>query len=292
MNLSRGLDISHHQGNVSWARLKTECGLTWGACKATEGTGFLDDQFARNWPAMKAAGLTRIAYHFARPEKSSADRQVDYFLSVVRPAAGDVLCLDLEASNLTQAQTNTWAKRFGDLLRKHAPQCATVAYLGGYAGNGSGANLSQHFDYWWFPRYRTMQPVTAAQWPQTFSPRIPANTTGWAAPHIWQWAASLVTSEGQVDANVSTLTATQLRTGPRATTPKPAPDKATAAPTIDAHQEAPMIVIRKERGWWYLLIGGKLIGLLSGQTIDKTLPRISVTEAQWSRFVAAGVVAK
>lgn len=288
MTLSRGIDVSHHQGSVSWSALKAECGLTWGACKATEGTSFLDNQFGRNWAGLRAAGLTRVAYHFARPESSTADRQVDYFLSVVKPVAGDVLCLDLEASKLTQAGTNAWAKRFGDLLRQRAPQCTTVAYLGGYAGNESGRNLSQHFDLWWFPRYRTMSPVTASSWPATFAPRIPSNKTGWTAPHIWQWAASLQTRVGQVDANVSTLTAAQIAGVHQPTTRPDVTPAPTPTPPPEA-QEAPMIVIRKEKGWWYLLLGSKLIGLYAGQNIDPRLPRITVDEKQWARLLKAKI---
>jgi hypothetical protein len=54
------------------------------------------------------------------------------------------------------------------------------------------------------------------RWPRQYKPRLAGNTTGFAAPHVWQWAASLSTHEGHVDANVSSLTAEQLRDGPGA----------------------------------------------------------------------------
>lgn len=50
-----------------------------------------------------------------------------------------------------------------------------------------------------------------------------------------------------------------------------------------------MIVIRKEKGWWYLLLGSKLIGLYAGQTIDPRLPRITVDEKQWARLLKAKI---
>jgi len=61
---------------------------------------------------------------------------------------------------------------------------------------------------------------------------------------------------------------------------------AAAAPT-PLPEEAPMIVIRREKGWWYLALGGKLVGLYAGQKIDKTIPRITVDEKQWTRLAQA-----
>lgn len=212
MDVSRGVDVSHHQGRVDWAKLTREHSLTWAAAKATEGETYRDSQFPRNWSAMKAAGLVRVAYHFAHPGSSVA-AQAKFFLDTVKPVKGDVLCLDLEQSDgRNQSQVNSWAKAFGAALRRGAPGCTTVIYLGGYAANGSGKNLSKSFDYWWYPRYATMQPVTV--WPSTYAPRLSGNTTGWKSPHVWQWACSLSTSQGHVDANISPLSAAALRDGP------------------------------------------------------------------------------
>lgn len=213
MILSRGIDVSHHQGSINWPAITRELGLTWGACKATEGTGFRDAQFTSNWAGMKQAGLVRVAYHFGRPD-TSASAQARFFLSVVQPVDGDVLCLDLEtADGKDQAEVNAWAKAFSAAVRSGAPKNTLLIYLGGYSANGTGHGLSDHYDYWWYPRYATMQPVST--WPASYAPRLSGNTTGWGAPHVWQWACSLRTSQGQVDANISTLSAAQLRDGPR-----------------------------------------------------------------------------
>jgi hypothetical protein len=244
MTLSRGIDVSHHQGNINWPKITAELGLTWGACKATEGNGFRDDQFDRNWAAMKAAGLVRIAYHFGRPG-SGATAQANYFLSVVKPVAGDVLCLDLEtADGHSQRQVNAWAKEFAAVLRRGAPGNTTVVYLGGYAANGTGSGLCKDFDYWWYPRYATMSPVS--QWPGGFTPRLSGNTTGWKTPHVWQWACSLRTSEGQVDANLSTLSAAELRDGPVQEDDMPTADE--IAHAVWAYDQDG----KKRQAWGYL----------------------------------------
>jgi len=206
----RGIDVSHYQGSVDWSALKAKHHLSFGAAKASEGTSFVDSQFARNWAGMKAAGLSRIAYHYATPSSSSARTQAGILVSLADPVPGDALCLDLEKSNLSQSQTNTWMRAFGDALRDLAPGVTTVAYLGGYAANGSGQSAVDHFDRWWYPRYASMSPAT--HWPVVYAPPVDRNTTGWAhppAPHIWQWTPNL---DG-MDANVSDMTVTELFTG-------------------------------------------------------------------------------
>ena len=205
--VSRGIDRSHFQGTGDpWSGAtgtKARYHLTWGACKATESTGFTDSAFAWNWADLKKAGMTRVAYHFAHPDVS-ATAQADHFLSVVRPVVGDVLCLDLERGT-NQAATNRWAKAFLSRVRSKAPGCALVIYMGtGYAGTQTGAGMSDFADYWWVARYPGLR-----SWPTTFNPQLNGNTTGWPGPHMWQWTDSFA---GKYDANVSTLSGVQIAT--------------------------------------------------------------------------------
>lgn len=73
--------------------------------------------------------------------------------------------------------------------------------------------------------------------------------------------------------------------------PRTPPTQPAVAPDNES-EEQPMIVIRQEKGLWYILLGGKLVPLYAGMNIPAALPRLRVTERQWARFVAAGVVAK
>lgn len=58
-----GIDVSHHQGTIEWDRVARD-DIAFAYIKATEGSDFVDDRFAENWNASKAAGLVRGAYHF------------------------------------------------------------------------------------------------------------------------------------------------------------------------------------------------------------------------------------
>lgn len=59
----KGIDISHHQGQIDWERLQHE-ELAFVYIKATEGGDFQDPAFIRNWNDSRRAGFTRGAYHF------------------------------------------------------------------------------------------------------------------------------------------------------------------------------------------------------------------------------------
>jgi hypothetical protein len=195
----RGFDVSAFQGS-------TVRKADFVFIKATEGSTYTSSKFNAQWADAKAKGMLRGAYHFARPEASSGASQADRLLAKAKPVPGEMLCLDLEASKLNQAKTNAWAKAFGDRLRAKAPGVTTVVYMGGgYASNGTGRDLNQHFDWWWFPQYPSTASTTT--WRTSFSPSLPGGLTcGWTHPHIWQWTDNFA----GLDANISTLTLEQL----------------------------------------------------------------------------------
>jgi lysozyme len=59
----RGIDISHHQGEIDWLKVKNKK-LSFIFIKATEGHDFIDEDFDENWYWSKEIGLIRGAYHF------------------------------------------------------------------------------------------------------------------------------------------------------------------------------------------------------------------------------------
>src|SRR3954462_11232102 len=82
----RGPDVSswNHGGAISWQAVKNS-GTSFVFIKATEGTGYTNPYFARDWRASGAAGLLRGAYHFARPSSrpGSAAAQARHFTRVM-----------------------------------------------------------------------------------------------------------------------------------------------------------------------------------------------------------------
>ena len=159
----QGIDVSHYQGAVNWAAVRAG-GRRYAFCKATEGTTYTDPTFAANWPAMRAAGLLRGAYHFGRPGTSAA-AQADYFCDAVRPAPGDLKpVLDLEATDgMTPAQVRAWVVAFVSRVVARTGQ-TPVIYTGYYfwrdsAGNGSNLNCPL-----WLAQYASAVTLVPAAW--------------------------------------------------------------------------------------------------------------------------------
>ena len=55
---ARGIDVSHHRGEVDWKKVKAS-GIAFGIAKATDGISFFDPRFDQNWVGMRRAGLIR-----------------------------------------------------------------------------------------------------------------------------------------------------------------------------------------------------------------------------------------
>ncbi|WP_051952501.1 glycoside hydrolase family 25 protein [Methylocapsa aurea] len=101
-----GIDVSKYQGEIDWDSVHS-AGVRFAWIKATEGGDHIDDKFARNWAAAKAAGVPRGAYHFAYWCRA-AEEQAAWFTANV-PDDPDALppVLDVEWNG----QSKTCAKR-------------------------------------------------------------------------------------------------------------------------------------------------------------------------------------
>ena len=88
-----GIDISHHQGQIDWDRLRLamvqRCPVRFVFIKSTEGADHLDENFHDNFYQARETGLIRGAYHFWS-NKTSGRQQAEYFLSQVRLEEGDL----------------------------------------------------------------------------------------------------------------------------------------------------------------------------------------------------------
>ncbi|MDR7222692.1 GH25 family lysozyme [Aminobacter aminovorans] len=75
----RGIDVSHHQGDIDWARVAAD-DVDFAIIKATEGGDHRDRLFAANLAAARKAGLAVGAYHFftfCRPGADQARNFID-----------------------------------------------------------------------------------------------------------------------------------------------------------------------------------------------------------------------
>lgn len=112
-----GIDVSNNNGFIDWSQVAAS-GVQFAIAKITEGTNFRDGWFSSFWPAMKANGLRRGAYHFARPSRNGAIAEANYFVDAFAALGqalepGDVVALDLEdelAGGDLSAWTLAWCR--------------------------------------------------------------------------------------------------------------------------------------------------------------------------------------
>lgn len=77
----RGVDVSAYQGEIDWPVLASQ-DIQFAFIKATEGSGFVDRNFAVNFAEARKTKLRVGAYHFFSFD-SAGETQADHFISVV-----------------------------------------------------------------------------------------------------------------------------------------------------------------------------------------------------------------
>lgn len=164
-----GIDVSHYQGTVDWARVAAS-GVRFGVVKATQGTTYVDPLFQANWPALKAAGLVRGAYHFFTPG-DDPEQQAHHFLSTVSLEDGDLVpALDVETSNgHTAAEVVQGVESWLAVVEKETG-CVPILYTA--PGFWKTLGTSQ------FGRY----PL----WVAEYGVQTPALPSGWSHWTFWQ----------------------------------------------------------------------------------------------------------
>jgi lysozyme len=108
-----GIDVSHWQGQVTWADVAAD-GVDFAIAKATEGRVYQDGQYARNKERAEAFGIAFTAYHFASPDSSANDAVIaaDNFVDFAHLGPGNLRpVLDLEKNGgLGVRKLRKWVK--------------------------------------------------------------------------------------------------------------------------------------------------------------------------------------
>jgi len=164
-----GLDVSHWEAKIRWADV-LRAGYSWCYAKATEGLTYTDPLFSKHWEDMKAAGMARGAYHFARPQ-FDATAQADHFAKTagLMDASDLMPCLDLETDgNMGAVHTIAWMRNFMARAEKLFDRPLMI-YLGHsflleFLGDPLMPDLASR--PLWIPRYGTNFPKPSKTWPK------------------------------------------------------------------------------------------------------------------------------
>lgn len=173
-----GIDVSHHQGSVDWAKAKA-AGVQFAFIKATEGGTFVDPQFSRNRRALREAGIPCGAYHFFRTT-STVDAQVANFVRAVgKLEPGDLPpVLDIEVPeqwrSLSLKERLALVHGFCDAVEKKLGVAPIVYLSPSFASDVLGGDASVKKYVLWLAHYTTAE-----------NPRTPFPWTDW---HFWQYS--------------------------------------------------------------------------------------------------------
>ncbi|HYL10881.1 MAG TPA: glycoside hydrolase family 25 protein [Candidatus Acidoferrales bacterium] len=169
------IDLSHHNQNVDFQRIKNEGAIFGIIHKATQGIGSADPTYQSHKETASGAGLLWGAYHFGTG--SDGVQQAQHFLDVVQPDDQTLLVLDFEANPQGPSMTLEEARAFVTHVNE-----ATGRWPGFYSGHYIkellGTNSDPVLSNCWF-------------WLSQYGPTavVPANWKTWT---MWQYTDGAV----------------------------------------------------------------------------------------------------
>jgi GH25 family lysozyme M1 (1,4-beta-N-acetylmuramidase) len=170
----QGLDVSNYQGAVNWGAVAAG-GASFAYIKATEGTGFVDGQFAGNSAGSAAAGLAHGAYHFALPDRSSGASQANFFVNHGGGwvADGSTLppVIDMEYNpygptcyGLSKGQMAAWVADFSNTVHARTGRWPAIYTTTNWWSTCTGNNAGFGADPLWIARYSSTPGALPAGW--------------------------------------------------------------------------------------------------------------------------------
>lgn len=144
-----GLDVSHHQKDIDWAKVKHWNGneISFVYIKATEGATYLDKKYLENFAGAQKNGLLVGSYHYFRTT-SSVKKQFENFINRVDKNKQDLIPL-IDVEEKKQWNDSEFHKNFQaflDLVENHygsKPMIYTVNSF--YNRHLSGKYKKYHF---------------------------------------------------------------------------------------------------------------------------------------------------
>jgi GH25 family lysozyme M1 (1,4-beta-N-acetylmuramidase) len=113
----KGVDVSSYQPSDYSTK-----GLDFVFIKITEGTSYTNPKWVDQRQTARDAELVTGFYHFGRAGSMKA--QADYFMSKINLVKGDMLVLDWEDSEVTNAEKDSWIK----YVQKERPHTRVLLY--------------------------------------------------------------------------------------------------------------------------------------------------------------------
>lgn len=218
----QGVDVSHHQGAIDWARVRTT-DTRFAFIRVADGT-FLDRRFQENWDGAASAGITRGAYQFFEPGQDPIV-QADLFLRTMGPLEdGDLSpVLDVEPppngsdASLSAATLAGRVRQWIDRVRTATGRTPIIYTT----------------DAYWTSKLGGADPQGSALWVANFGATCPRTPNAWTRWSFFQYTETgrVAGITGAVDRDFFNGDEEALLAFTNASAPAPAPTPAPAAAT-------------------------------------------------------------
>ena len=197
-NYTQGIDISHWQGLIDWAKVAAS-GKRFAFMKASEDTDVVDGRYQINRAQAKANGLFVGAYHFALPELTlsatagvldpipDAVAEADHFIDTATPQSGEMIpVLDLEDygktvtdPGLSPADLQAWVRAFLERVYERTGVRAAI-----YVSPSFWSTRMDNSRWFADNGYVTLW---IAHWTSAAGPTLPASNWGGLGWTLWQY---------------------------------------------------------------------------------------------------------
>lgn len=164
-NNAQGIDVSHHQGTIDWAKVKASGKVDFAFVKASEGLGYVDPQFKRNAAEVNKVNIPVGYYHYAHPETNKALAEAAAFVNATKGQPAQlpyVLDLEGEASKLSTVDLTAWALAFIREV-KRLTGASVMLYTGSYFARDEVGTALGEFPLW-VAHYGTNKPLDDSTW--------------------------------------------------------------------------------------------------------------------------------
>lgn len=190
-----GIDISNWQPTIDLSKVKCDFVIV----KATEGVDFIDRYCDGFFQKAKKLGKKLGFYHFARPEKNSAEAEAEFFYKQTKNYFHQAIpILDWESSGKSNV---AWAKRWLDYIYKKTG-VRPMIYMSESVVNAYNWSEVVSGNYGlWVAKYRDNKPDYNYDMSNAGSKPSVKHWNGYA---MWQWTSSgrLDGYNGNLDCNV------------------------------------------------------------------------------------------
>lgn len=215
------VDLSHYQVGINIAQIERE-GFTGCIVKATEGTTYVDPQYATFMNAIKKTGLIKGAYHFLR--SNSGTVQARHFYDQVKKMGGPngFICVCDNESDATFAATQAFFNEWNRLTNNHP----LMMYSGAWWWKPRGWNGVSLTPYLWNSHYVSGNGYASVIYQSVPSSYWTPGYGGWHGATMLQFSSTALVAGKHIDVSavaeqfaLETLTMTPTSSSSTAPTP-------------------------------------------------------------------------